>query len=337
MPWRAIEDLQPAVAVDSEWQRLAGDGVAFLRRYLQPLPDLAHSIQLEGSEPHRVVVHGPDDIVTVCPDTGAAESILLSDVVLYRLDTRQLVSDIALALGLSGSCRSLDSSARLWLLGDFVPIEGERFPFYLCIPRDPDDARSQVERCILASPRPPVVATPTSRYMDTMATAPVDARSGATLTLAAMLRVTCDRIGAEVPLHAVLASFARTHIAPLVEGPSAVRFATPPGVRWGDITIRFLDGSTVNISVGSIAERHTYASMGFEDKRGRKPTLQWELLRAFAQARCHLTWKSPSAARQNQKRKETLSKQLRAFFGIADDPFEPRDDGWFSKLRLIPD
>lgn len=337
MPWQAIEDLQPAVAVESEWERRAGDGLLWLRRYLQPLPDLAQSIQLDAHEPHRVVVHGQDDIVTVCPDTGETEPILRSDVVLYRLDLRRLVDDLAAVLGLRGTSRPLDGSARVWLLGDFVPIEGERFPVYLCIPRDPDEGRSMVERCTLAFPRPPIVVTPTSRHVDTPATAVVGARNGATLTLAATLRVTADQISADVALDKVLASFVRTHVFPMVEGPSARRFATPPGVRWGDITIRFLDGSTVSISVGSISERHTYSSMGFEDQRSRKPTVQWELLRTFAQEHCHLTWKSSSAGHQNQKRKESLSKQLRAFFGIADDPFELRDNGWYAKLRLIPD
>jgi hypothetical protein len=46
---------------------------------------------------------------------------------------------------------------------------------------------------------------------------------------------------------------------------------------------------------------------------------------------------SPSASRQNQKRRERLAKDMIGFFGIEPDPFICEDGGWRAKFSIEPD
>ena len=81
--------------------------------------------------------------------------------------------------------------------------------------------------------------------------------------------------------------------------------------------------------------------MGMADGRTNPvvPDSQWALLIAFAKGRGVVRWRTTSENRKRQKHKEGLSKRLRAFFGIEDDPFEPLEDrsGWRARIRVLPE
>jgi hypothetical protein len=63
------------------------------------------------------------------------------------------------------------------------------------------------------------------------------------------------------------------------------------------------------------------------------------LLVAFAEGRGVVRWRTTAENRRRQKHKEELSKLLRAFFGITDEPFEPLEDrcAWRARFRVIPE
>ena len=111
-------------------------------------------------------------------------------------------------------------------------------------------------------------------------------------------------------------------------------FATPAGATWEQVEIRFKDGHTV--SVKALAEQgvFNYTQMGMANRKNAEPTVQWKLLKTFAAARGHLTWESPDADRKNQKRREVLSKDLRAFFQIEGDPITSDGGGWRVRFKL---
>lgn len=111
---------------------------------------------------------------------------------------------------------------------------------------------------------------------------------------------------------------------------SAIRFPTPDGASWSDVTIRFIDGETVSIKVCGQTGRFVYPEMGMANSSSKKCTVQWELLRTFAANSGILTWGKPGANRKNQKRKETLAKNLKAFFQLEGEPIVLTDDkkGW---------
>lgn len=116
-------------------------------------------------------------------------------------------------------------------------------------------------------------------------------------------------------------------------------FPTPAGATWSDVEIKFCDGHTVSIRVKTIRQRCNYTRMGMDDGRSSNPTVQWKLLRAFAEGHGILDWTSSAAGKKNQKRRETLSSNLKAFFRISDDPFRLTDDGkgWKARFFISPE
>lgn len=119
----------------------------------------------------------------------------------------------------------------------------------------------------------------------------------------------------------------------------SVNFPTPEGAKWEDVRINFRDGHTILIRVKGVSGTYNYTQMGMVRKNTASQTLQWELLRDFADGHGTLDWNSPRASRQNQKRKERLSKDLQRFFRIQGDPFTLTKDGrgWESRFVIFPD
>jgi 7-cyano-7-deazaguanine synthase in queuosine biosynthesis len=114
------------------------------------------------------------------------------------------------------------------------------------------------------------------------------------------------------------------------------RFGTPAGTNWPDISIRFLDGHTVTISVDSRAERYTFAEMNMKDGRNGNPTKQWKLLERLAQNGGRIAWSNSAADVKAKKQVELLAHRLQEYFGIKESPFEEyrKGAGWQIKLRL---
>ena len=103
--------------------------------------------------------------------------------------------------------------------------------------------------------------------------------------------------------------------------------------------IKFVDGETVSIKVGNASGTFVYSQLGMADGRNAKPTVQWELLIAFARGYGALTWSSAEASRKNQKRREMLAANLKQFFRIDGDPIEYLGEtkGWRTLFTIEPD
>jgi len=119
--------------------------------------------------------------------------------------------------------------------------------------------------------------------------------------------------------------------------PAIEPFPTPAGAGWSDVSIRFTDGHTVLVRVRDIHRTVNYTQMGMNDARSGRPDQQWGLMQTFAQNRGLLTWDLPGAHPKNQKRKEVLASNLKAFMRLADDPFEIVPGGWRAKFGIEPD
>jgi hypothetical protein len=116
-------------------------------------------------------------------------------------------------------------------------------------------------------------------------------------------------------------------------------FPTPPGAPWASVRIRFVDGETVAVAVCGVTAHFNYAQMGMADGRNARPTKQWELLRAFASVHGLLSWECHHACRANQKRREILARDLKAFFRIDGEPIILTEDrkGWRTVFAIEPD
>jgi hypothetical protein len=114
------------------------------------------------------------------------------------------------------------------------------------------------------------------------------------------------------------------------------QFNTPPGTKWPDILIRFLDGHTVSISVDGRTKRLTFAEMNMKDGRNGNPTRQWKLLELLAQNGGRLSWTTPGARPKLKKQVELLGHLLQEYFSISESPFHDhqKGSGWQMKIRL---
>ena len=334
--WRALEDMRSWAGVRAVWREHLEDELELIEPWLLPREELAMSIPGPGGIPRQVVVHGDDDIVIVDSVSNDVDSIRREELIVYELDDLRLMASISAALGLLGTC--VAKANQLWRLGEFVPIEGERFPVCLVCPSGPDEMTDLASQAVVDSERPTVVITPTRRHHSDSLTHLTSGHRFAILTLEDVCGI--EKPGTVSPaedLTSVLEAFLKTHAPTAVDRVQPPRFPTPAGAVWSDVSIRFVDGHTVSISVRGKTRRYTYLDIGMADKRSRQPTLQWELLHAFATERGVLNWSSSSATRRNQKRRERLADDLQEFFGINTDPFVYEEGGWRALFFVSPD
>ena len=155
-------------------------------------------------------------------------------------------------------------------------------------------------------------------------------------------------------------------------GEKDSKLIMPSNSKWEDITIKLIDGHNVDIKVKDKIIRSDYKQMGFEDKKSRKPNQQWSMLQLLASKGGSLSWQeSPSSKNINvreieqnfshesdedsddsqnkgysilkapdkvKKIKQLLSKSLKAFFKINEDPFLPykQAKAYIIRIKLIP-
>ncbi|MGQ0626985.1 MAG: hypothetical protein ACT4PL_02655, partial [Phycisphaerales bacterium] len=276
------------------------------------MEELAMSVPWPGTiEGRKVVVHAEDDIVAVDPETSESAPIRHEDIVLWQLDAETLFRGVATAIGLSGTPSSVGMGNRLWWLGEYVPVEGERFPVYLATTRDAQSLLRSAGHISALSRRPFVLVTPTHAGASEELNRVVDGRSSAWITLAESLIWQGEGVfETKQALADSLAEFTARHVKVAVALSATPRFATPAGAQWSDVRIRFSDAHTVSVTVKGQAGVFDFASMGMGVARTRKPDVQWALLYAFAKGRGTLDWRSPEASPKNQKRRERLAEKL---------------------------
>jgi len=114
----------------------------------------------------------------------------------------------------------------------------------------------------------------------------------------------------------------------------------PPDTKWEDITIKFLDGNNVRISVKGKSWDADYKQMGLERGRSRPrvPNKQWNLLEDLAENYGQVSWDDSRADPKIKKRKHLLSKSLQTYFQINGDPFYSYRTvkAYKIRIKLIP-
>ena len=122
----------------------------------------------------------------------------------------------------------------------------------------------------------------------------------------------------------------------IAKGYQGSRFPTPSGTSWQDITIRFLDGHTISVTMGHASVRYNFAELGMKDSRDGNPNTQWKLLSILAENGGRLSWQESAAGPKRKKQVELLARRLQDFFGIEENPFHPytKGSGWQIKVCL---
>jgi hypothetical protein len=343
--WQALEAIPGPAAVLAEWRRLAGTDLDLLRPYLQPLPRLAATYpRVVGGEPtypYEVVEHGPNDFVGICPETEDRIVLTREDLIVYELDWPLFLADIAAALGFERRSTDPDGLPPLTrLVGDYRPVAGYSFPAYLTVPLESRGLTSAVCMLVSTSDDALILLTPTRRRLRPDAQQILERKRCCFLPLEDSLAATGPRQWqATVAAVQALSDFTRLHVPSAEADNGMAFFPTPGGIGWSDVVIRFVDGHSVSVAAGEVTRTLHYAQLGMADGRNARPTRQWELLRSFAQSYGVLTWKSRDADRRNQKRREYLARDLKAFFRIEGEPIVLTDDGkgWRTVFRIEAD
>lgn len=333
--WQSLERVQGWAGVRSVWREHMGDELQFLQPLMRPMEELAMSVPWPGTiEGRRVVVHDEDDIVAVDRETSEASPISREDIVLWQLDADTLFRGVAAALGLAGAPSSVGMGNRLWWLGELAATD-TAFPVYLATTRSAAELLRSAAYVAAWSQRPFVLVTPTrsggSDELDKM----LAGREAARLTLDGLLEWRGEDVFlATRPLSECLESFLARHAPARATAKRPGRFPTPRGSAWSDVSIRFLGRETAQVAVRGEVRELDPAGMNLLDGRTKKPNLQWQLLRAFGLAGGHISWKKGNASKEYQKRKETLAKSLRAFFGIDGEPITLNGGDWECRFRV---
>lgn len=337
--WDWLERPDDWTASEMEWRARLHSEYDHLKRFVVDAGGVAAEIQWDGDGTTRRIQPDPaGGFVAVCPNTGAAVGVDAVAIALRRIEIGTVASELATAMALLGTPTPVDDAPGAWWLGEYAPVEGTRFPVYLATVGDDAQLCATCVDLAGVSMGPFVLVTATRRF----ATPRVNERLGATgagwIALSECAHLAADgNIRLRQALDHFLRQFLRIHLPQVYGEPLRPRFPTPVGAEWSDVAIRFVDGHTVRVTVRDVARTFTYEAMGLLDGRTKRPTHQWDLLYAFAKEHGTLTWASPSASRQNQKRRERLGRELKAFFCIDDDPFEAIEGGWRARFTVEPD
>jgi len=344
--WRALGRAPALSGVSAFWRELVGPDFGALRPFLRALPELAttYPCPTPGPDgcPRGIVAHAADDIVAVCrARPRACETLALkrADIVAYELDLAKLGTRLRVMLELAGDGAPIPAGehTRTLYFGAYQPVEGSAFPAYLTLASDAEEVQSVVDDLLRRETRAFILLVPAVDSLAPDCLEVLAARGSIALALADITGVD-DRgqLALARPADVLLAPFREAVMLEAARGTGngMVFFRTPAGATWEQVEIRFKDSHTVRVRVLDAHGVFHYAQMGMANGKNSKPTRQWELLEAFAEARGTLTWKSPHADRKNQKRRELLAKDLRAFFRIDGDPMPLTADGGGWRARF---
>ena len=344
--WSALEAVPGLSAVDAEWRMLFGDEYALAKLFLRPSGTLASSHPCAERRPcecaHAVVEHGPDDIVAVCRCGRRCKTFPLkqSDIVVYELDRPTFDQTVAGAFNLTGEPVRETGLHQTTRIGIYSPYAGFRFPVFLTIQLEPDAFDSIISGLVSRADKPFVLLAPT-RDLCTSRTEQVLAnRKSAFVPMAEDLALTVRRkVCLSRPVDDILASFRTVHLPAPEDDGSMIFFPTPPDATWSDVSIRFIDGHTVSVRAMSVRKVCNYTQMGMANRKSGDRTQQWKLLEGFANSHGQIDWQGRYAALNVKKQKQELSKRLREFFRIDEDPIEWVKDtkSYKCRFQVIPE
>jgi hypothetical protein len=335
--WQSFEMLNGTATLPAEWQRLMGADYLLVQRFFRPAGDLATWFPHPDPNQifYRVVTHGPDDHVGICDETGERVVLATADLVIQELDRPALQRALAAALGVVYDADVIASLPITSRIGHYVPLAGYSFPTFLTIQSHPVDFGRVVDRLVAVEEGPFLLLAPSRRFLRPICEDLLRRRRACFLPLDESIGLGEDGgLTATDAAGRMLDGF-RQHVVPArAAEPGVVFFPTPSGATWSQVRLHLVDGHTASVTAGAARGVYNYAQMGMANCKSGGPSVQWELLRAFAACGGTLTWRSPQADRRNQKRREKLARSLKEFFHLDDAPFLAYGNGWRTRFAI---
>jgi len=335
--WRALEARPTLADVAAGWRKAVDDDFDAARGLFHARRERALSFpNPNGGEPYAVIEHAPDDLVGVCPETGATVPLTPGDLVVYRFDLPKCLRLLREAFHLDGEGDPLAKCRGLHQVGWDRPLAGFEFPVYSIFASGKSAFRASVDAVLGRVTGPFLLFAPTSAFQSVEVRDLMAARSSLFLPLADAVVWDGERWQPTESARRALEAFRERALPKANRAGESVLFPTPTGATWQQLQMRFLDGHQVQVRIGDLTRALSYTQMGMAKRSNGQPTVQWQLLTLFAKERGQLTWHSPGAHRKNQKRKDLLAGDLKAFFRIDGEPFRflPAEKGWQALFQV---
>jgi len=270
--WPALERVPDLAGVLGEWRSLLGDEHQLVGCFLLPTKRIARSVRCTA--PGRTCVHEirrwEGEYLSVCPNGCETATLPRDEVVVHRLDVAMLAREIAEALGLELlPAEPMPDLAGVWRIGDYFPLSGYRFPVCLALTGEPDLLRSTIDG-LAARGEPFVLAAPTRSAFTQTAADLLKRAKACFLPLSELLGQGDSGRFALLDGHtadSVFAEFRAAHVPEPKAEDGMVLFPTPPGARWEDVSICFMDRHSVYINVQGVTGKYHFAQMGMVNKK----------------------------------------------------------------------
>lgn len=338
--WRVLETVPGLCASRLEWKMRAGDEFARIEPYLRVTGEIAHSYPCPNRTKagcfHRVVEHGPDDIVGVCSWGCRSVSLKREDLLIDRIDLSLLGKSVATVLHLFPMDELLSDVPHTRLIGSYSLRAGYKHRVYLTVQWESRSLLRVIENLAATTDDAFVLLAPTWALECAGGASILSQKKALFLTLCENLSFGgADGFQVIGPLHQKIKEFAEGFL-PLRGEHGMVFFKTPPDAHWEDIELTFENEHEVHVECQGTRGRYSYIEMGMRNKNTNQPLVQWETLRAFAETEGALYWSHKSADRRNQKRIERLSKSLQQFFGLESSPivYDQSERGWLTRFSV---
>jgi len=339
--WTRFEKHHDMVATLAEWKLAFADSFPHLESLLLGTGRNEDWIVLDGEhEPRRVVTHADGERVAIMEEAGGdRRPVTKLDTASYRIYVAELAKRFSMVLGFTSETEQFDEVPSLLKMGVDCPISGVRSPILLFRPSDERSLQQAISCIIKRQMSPGILLIPTRRCL-----------SGDTCRIAAERGVIVAVLD-EILIPDATNWFAMNHEWPAVitklrertvpvDQRRTIRFMTPPDATWSDVILQFIDigRERLSVRVKGVSGVFNFMEMGMMDGRSKTPDSQWELLKEFQdELNGVYTWDSANPDRKKQARKEKLSRCLRAFFVIEEDPipYDPDENGyrWLFTLR----
>ena len=343
--WQFLEEHPKQNAPWCEWQDAFGGWDSFSgfeRKFLQLTNQRASAVDCRTECglgcPRKVVEHAADDIAAVCPEQEHKPyGLNKRDVLVYTLNRSAFHKSICTGLGFTRNENPLDGIPGVCRLGDYTPTAGFNFPVYLTFKNDPDELVESVRSISLLGQDHYALIIPTRKQLTPRAEDLLGRSGSICIVLSEEFSIQAN--GSLKALRSATDVFATFQAdVPEPDSGGMVHFDTPAGINWSFITIKFIDGHTVSIRTTKSHGQYNYTQMGMANTRNGNPTVHWALLKDFAENRGIIDNTSPKDTpfHHMPKRKQDLSKKLRAFFRLTDDPIEYlKEEGCYRCLFTI--
>jgi len=273
-----------------------------------------------------------------CPEGEDGYPLTTQDILIYTLHRHELHKEICSAFGIEHRESKMESCVNTWRLGDFIPLAGMVFPAYISFPYDREELLETVKHLCLFHEKPFILICPTREKLYLQAEQLLYSRKALYVSLEEELFFTQNgEINAHRKSEDIFALLLQTLPEPYKNEP--VFFPTPPGAKWTDVHIHFINEQNITVQVKECKAALNYFEMGMSSALHKGPIDRWYFLRSLADGNGAYGWNGAQPSIAKKKQKQLLCEDLRDFFRISGEPiyWDEGHKAYIANFQIRPD